>query len=230
MEVIDISNAPSTQIEVAGLSMPEVIFVGTQRNFSPSLITATTQELGQVIADVLTSFNDLHKLIQQTGHHPTVIIIDEPTLRNLHEADRQLLYEIDAASIGLAYASTTFAAAWYNDHTLRLRSVSVFPLNVRLDVWLSIIRLIAHGAGYVCPEVMLFKEPDPKTLAEDEFCLTQRQIDVLQLVADGQSNKRIADRLGLSVHTVKLHLHNASQRLGARNRTEAAMRYQAVRK
>ena len=59
--------------------------------------------------------------------------------------------------------------------------------------------------------------------------LTEREIDVLRLVADGQSNKRIALSLGLSVHTVKLHLRNASLRLGAHNRTEAAMRYRALR-
>lgn len=63
----------------------------------------------------------------------------------------------------------------------------------------------------------------------EDICLTQRQIDVLRLVADGQPNKRIADQLGLSVHTVKLHLHNACLRLGARNRTEAAMRFRASR-
>ncbi|MCJ1902690.1 LuxR C-terminal-related transcriptional regulator, partial [Paracoccus versutus] len=63
----------------------------------------------------------------------------------------------------------------------------------------------------------------------DELGLTQRQQDVLRLVADGQSNKRIALSLGLSVHTVKLHLRNASLRLGAHNRTEAAMRYRALR-
>jgi DNA-binding NarL/FixJ family response regulator len=54
--------------------------------------------------------------------------------------------------------------------------------------------------------------------------LTSRQLDVLRLLALGQSNKVIARDLGLSVSTVKVHLNTVFRALGARNRVEAVVR------
>jgi DNA-binding NarL/FixJ family response regulator len=53
--------------------------------------------------------------------------------------------------------------------------------------------------------------------------LTGREIELLQLVAEGLPNKAIAHRLSISENTVKYHLSNILQKLGAKNRTEAAM-------
>lgn len=52
--------------------------------------------------------------------------------------------------------------------------------------------------------------------------LTRRQREILSLVGGGLSNRRIAERTGLTEGTVKLHVSNILKRLGARNRTEAA--------
>jgi DNA-binding NarL/FixJ family response regulator len=54
--------------------------------------------------------------------------------------------------------------------------------------------------------------------------LTSRQMDVLRLLAKGQSNKVIARDLGLSVSTVKVHLNTVFRALGASNRVEAVVR------
>lgn len=51
--------------------------------------------------------------------------------------------------------------------------------------------------------------------------LTQRELEVLQLVADGMSNKEIAIRLKLELQTVKNHLHNILEKLRVHNRREA---------
>lgn len=53
--------------------------------------------------------------------------------------------------------------------------------------------------------------------------LTQRQSDVLACIARGCSNEEIARELGISVGTVKTHVHTVLKRIGARNRTEAAI-------
>jgi NarL family two-component system response regulator LiaR len=52
--------------------------------------------------------------------------------------------------------------------------------------------------------------------------LTPRETELLQLMAQGLSNKEIAMALSLSENTVKYHLKNVLQKLGAHNRTEAA--------
>jgi DNA-binding NarL/FixJ family response regulator len=54
--------------------------------------------------------------------------------------------------------------------------------------------------------------------------LTRREMQILQLIADGMSNKQIAKELSLSLHTVKNHVHNLLEKLSARGRS-AAVKY-----
>lgn len=51
--------------------------------------------------------------------------------------------------------------------------------------------------------------------------LTARELEILQLIAEGLSNQQIAQRLYLSVHTVKNHVHNMLERLGLTSRAAA---------
>jgi DNA-binding NarL/FixJ family response regulator len=51
--------------------------------------------------------------------------------------------------------------------------------------------------------------------------LTPRELEVLQILAEGLSNKAIARRLGISDQTVKFHVASIGGKLGAQNRTEA---------
>ena len=53
--------------------------------------------------------------------------------------------------------------------------------------------------------------------------LTERERQVVQLLADGLSNKLIADRLGISDHTAKFHVNGVMMKLGASTRTEAVV-------
>ena len=54
--------------------------------------------------------------------------------------------------------------------------------------------------------------------------LTSREIQVLELLAEGQSNKAIGQRLGISDQTVKFHVAAIAGKLGAANRTDAVRR------
>ena len=64
-------------------------------------------------------------------------------------------------------------------------------------------------------------DPSPETM-------TPREIQVLELLAEGLPNKVIAERLGISDQTVKFHIGSISGKLGAANRTDAVRR--AVRR
>jgi DNA-binding CsgD family transcriptional regulator len=55
--------------------------------------------------------------------------------------------------------------------------------------------------------------------------LTAREREVLELVVGGAANKRIAEHLGTTEHTVKFHLGSVFRKLGVSNRTEAATTY-----
>ena len=69
--------------------------------------------------------------------------------------------------------------------------------------------------------------PDPGLPSDlDAFDepLTSREIQVLELLAEGLPNKAIATRLRISDQTVKFHVSSISGKLGARNRTDAVRR------
>jgi len=59
---------------------------------------------------------------------------------------------------------------------------------------------------------------------EPQESLTAREADVLQLLAGGRRNMEIAAELSVSVNTVEFHVRHVLAKLGARSRTEAAMR------
>mgnify|MGYP000787786249 FL=1 len=54
-------------------------------------------------------------------------------------------------------------------------------------------------------------------LAQKAALLTERELEVARLVAQGLLNKQIADRLSISLPTVKLHRGNAARKLGVRS-------------
>ena len=83
------------------------------------------------------------------------------------------------------------------------------------------VRAVAEGLvvlDAVAAESVL--RPRPATPATIEH-LTPREQEVLQLLAQGLSNKLIAARLGISDHTVKFHVNAILGKLGAQSRTEA---------
>ena len=51
--------------------------------------------------------------------------------------------------------------------------------------------------------------------------LSERELEILQLIAEGLTNRQIADRLYLSINTVKAHARNIYSKLGVNNRTQS---------
>ncbi len=77
------------------------------------------------------------------------------------------------------------------------------------DVGRSAAKLSSHGGPHIS--------------------LSEREVEVLSLAADGLTNRQIAERLYLSPHTVARHLANARAKLGASNRAEAAVQLERTR-
>jgi DNA-binding NarL/FixJ family response regulator len=79
---------------------------------------------------------------------------------------------------------------------------------------LDAIRTVANGKKIVPPAVAA-------RIAEYRETLSPREIDILRLIATGNSNKVIADRLSISEETVKAHMKSILSKLGVNTRTHA---------
>lgn len=91
------------------------------------------------------------------------------------------------------------------------------------EATLAAIRQVAHGQLVFPEAARRWLTDSQKRGASNQ--LTDREEDVLKLLAGGASNAQIASRLGLSESTVKFHLRNLFAKLGVTNRTEAAAHY-----
>ncbi|GKX53981.1 helix-turn-helix transcriptional regulator [Leminorella grimontii] len=103
---------------------------------------------------------------------------------------------------------------------LRHRAAAVICKDQPLEAVVQVLR--AAETGLVCL-------PDSSVL-DDDRCrsvetLSERQREILSLLADGQSNKQISRCLNISAGTVKAHLESIFRRLNVNNRTQAAMMF-----
>jgi DNA-binding CsgD family transcriptional regulator len=71
------------------------------------------------------------------------------------------------------------------------------------------------------PDVVLVLSTEVSTRTDGDVSLTPRELEVLTVLAEGKSNKEIARRLGISVHTAKFHVGALMDKLDAVGRTEA---------
>jgi two-component system, NarL family, response regulator YdfI len=89
----------------------------------------------------------------------------------------------------------------------------------------SALQAVYVGLVVTAPEFLAGLHPAADELAEP---LSERELEVLDLLAEGLSNKLIAHRLSISEHTVKTHVAAIFAKLGASSRTEAVS--QAIRR
>jgi two-component system NarL family response regulator len=101
--------------------------------------------------------------------------------------------------------------------------------NVGMDELIDAIRRVQAGEAIIAPSMALRLLEEFRTLASQAPAephqlegLSDRETDVLRLVAQGYSNREIADALSLSEHTVKSHLQSILDKLQLRSRAHAA--------
>ena len=89
--------------------------------------------------------------------------------------------------------------------------------------FLEMVNGLEHGEAAITRQMTmrLIKHMTSFEPVGDHVLLSEREIEILKLVASGKSNQAIADQLSISENTVKYHLKNILQKLGVSNRTEA---------
>ncbi|WP_324715929.1 response regulator transcription factor [Carboxydochorda subterranea] len=98
--------------------------------------------------------------------------------------------------------------------------------NVGEEELVEAIRRVSQGEAMLSPSlaVRLLDEMAGRRESgpEDAQGLTQRESEILALASQGLTNREIADRLHLSIHTVKTHVRHILDKLHVRNRAQAA--------
>lgn len=122
---------------------------------------------------------------------------------------------------------------YYAQKVMDQGALGFIPKSSNHSVIINALKLIMAGGKYVPPSLMSLPGTSPRLdrpkrsagelYAAVEKVLTPRQMDVMRLLSRGESNKGIADSLGLSEGTVKVHVAAILKALNAANRTQAVL-------
>jgi DNA-binding NarL/FixJ family response regulator len=110
------------------------------------------------------------------------------------------------------------------DHSVEIYAALIATVFAGLGIWLGIRLTRSSRPASVseqppsAPAPVPFQSDDRK---RDDLGITRREMEILELVAMGLSNREIAEKLFVSENTVKTHCSRAFDKLGARRRTEA---------
>jgi DNA-binding NarL/FixJ family response regulator len=127
----------------------------------------------------------------------------------------------DISVVVLGEGLTTAASA----DALRAGIRAALPGDISPDQLVAALQAAASGLFVLHPayasEALPAGSGPPRALDELAESLTRRELEVLQMLAAGLSNKEIAARLNISEHTVKFHVASILGKFGAGSRTEA---------
>jgi DNA-binding NarL/FixJ family response regulator len=153
---------------------------------------------------------------------PTVVVLDLKLqgMSGLHVIP-SLLSAVPSVRIVIF---TMYDNPTYVWETINAGAAGYLLKNASKDELVRAICAVAGGAGYLQAEVTM---PLLKRFAHDARSLdnrrglTLREVQILECLADGLSNKSIAARFSISEETVKSHLRNLYEKLGASDRAHA---------
>ncbi|WP_170519241.1 helix-turn-helix domain-containing protein [Ruegeria atlantica] len=219
-------------------------FIGKELFFSNQTLRSVQSEFG-VAAHRYDDIADLKTAGAPVAAAGKVVVVDQIMLDDLLARPQVYTEATGSGCLAFAYRKEDSARFLFENWDRgQFGDVGYLPMNVAPDVWRSILRLLMHEELYL-PCFMadcvsnLQNQNKPRLLRETPAKpkqnpkkpnpiysrLTRREKQVLHLVSKGQSNKIIASNLGITEHTVKLHMHNVAGKIGVSNRTAAAQFY-----
>ena len=150
------------------------------------------------------------------GHHPRVLILDinmpgGSGLAAIPEIRRQ---SPETQIVMLTMQDETASAR----EALQAGVLGYILKEAASDELVKAVRLAAEGKTYLQPELGARLAAEPESVTPDD--LSDRELEVLRLIALGHTNNEIAERLFLSVRTVESHRAHIQQKLGLTSRSE----------
>jgi len=157
---------------------------------------------------------------------PTVVLLDAGLADSVGIAEEVRRASPDTKVVAMNFMPTheglvAFIRAGVAGFTLKDASADAFVASVRRVVEGAPALPRALG-GLLFHHVAAQSGGRLNADGKDGAPLTRREREVIELIADGMSNKEIADRLHLATHTVKSHVHGVLGKLALRTRLEVA--------
>ena len=180
--------------------------------------------LREGIATIINSQSDMVMVSQASGgneaikyyreHRPDITLMDL-RLPDLSGIDAMIAIRAEFPEARIIML-TTFEGDVEIQRALEAGARGYLLKNMPPSELVQVIRQVHAGKKRVPPEVAA-------RLAEhmSEEDLTARELEVLQHVSDGNRNRDVAELLGISEETVKVHVKHAMEKLGAKDRTQA---------
>jgi DNA-binding NarL/FixJ family response regulator len=179
-----------------------------------------------------SDFNELQDIMASNSPKPDLVVMDirmpgmlfEDALSGLKTDFPDIPVVVVSASENIDDMSTA----------LNLGAEGFIPKSSSRDVLISAIRLVLSGGKYFPFQVFTDQQNNnlgrqsetsskSTSASKGPDLLTRRQRNVLDLMAEGQSNKEIAEELKLAESTVKVHITAIFRTLGVSNRTQAVL-------
>jgi DNA-binding NarL/FixJ family response regulator len=184
-------------------------------------------ELESDIAVIAQASNGDEAVKLAREHRPDVVLMDinMPGTSGL-QAIKELKQDEDVFKV---IVLTIHQDREYLIKTIQMGAEGYVLKDAEPAVLVEAIRNVNSGQSYIQPNMTmeLVKEFNRVTLQEkdksEEGSLTSREIEVLELIAEGMINKEIAKQLYISEKTVKNHVSNIFKKLNVSDRTQAAI-------
>ena len=177
-------------------------------------------------------------LREMLGNQPDIKVVGETTdLDGVNEVETEVAILASVSSARLVEDKLTYGILFLTDDVEDVRKIinstsrawGVLSTNATEDDLAAAVHAVGEGLWVGAPSLVksLIRLNGRRESSSDESLvepLTAREMEVIQLMAQGLANKQIALALGISEHTVKFHLSSLYAKLNSTSRTEAVKR------
>jgi DNA-binding NarL/FixJ family response regulator len=192
--------------------LPGIKVIGEAEDGEDGVVKAGDLKPDVVLMDIqLPNLDGIEATRQIRANHPEMKVI----MLTSHSSDQAIFAALGAGANGYC-----------------LKNITAQQLGV-------VVRMVAEGGAWLDPGIANRvlgaytttqlqpaqpAKPAAKGVKRDSHSLSPRETEVLRLVAEGFSNQRIAEKLGLGLETVKTHMRHIMEKLTVSDRTEAAVK------
>ena len=169
------------------------------------------------LVSIAESYQDAYTMLHES--EPFDIVLLDVQMHGM-EGIRNVEVLVREFSVSSIVIFSGVASEQFVHDALKAGAKGYIPKTLPFKSLLNVIRLISSGESFVPSSFV------PKDSREDlaaKFSLSETELGVLRMVCAGMANKEIAREMETTEVTIKMHMRSICKRLGAKNRTQAAV-------